>query len=194
MLESPDFTTKTDEELVPIILENQSVFSFIVERYKDKLIRYIRRLSSVSLEEAEDMLQNIFIKTYVNLNDFDGDLKFSSWIYRIAHNEVIDNYRKRKARPQLIDSDIKDSQVKELAGDSNLPAEILQLELKEEISRAISRLELKYQEMIILRYIEEKDYREISDIIKKPLGTVASRMNKAKAELKKILAAKQDLK
>jgi RNA polymerase sigma-70 factor (ECF subfamily) len=181
---------KTDEELVIIILENQNAFSLVVDRYKDKLLRYIRRISSVSVEESEDMLQNIFIKVYLNLNEFDDSLKFSSWVYRIAHNEVIDNYRKRKSRPQLMDVDIKDSYVKELAGDTNILEELSREELKCEISEAINKLDLKFQEIIILKYIEEKDYQEISDIIKKPLGTVASRMNKAKAELKKVLVHK----
>jgi len=187
MIENIEFEQKTDEELVEIILENQSAFSQLVNRYREKLLRYIRRISGVSLEESEDMLQNIFIKAYLNLNDFDNGLKFSSWIYRIAHNEVIDNYRKRQARPQLLDIDIKDSQIKELAGSTDLLEELARQELKQEIRIAISKINYKYQEIIILKYIEEKDYQEISDIIKKPLGTVASRMNKAKAELKKVL-------
>ncbi|HZJ41092.1 MAG TPA: sigma-70 family RNA polymerase sigma factor [Candidatus Saccharimonadales bacterium] len=193
MIENIDFEQKTDEELVSIVLENQSIFSHLVNRYKDKLLRYIRRISNVGLEEAEDILQNIFIKVYLNLNDFDNSLKFSSWVYRIAHNEVIDNYRKRKARPQLLDIDIKDSQIKELAGDTNILEEFVRQELKQEISVAISQIDIKYQEIIILKYIEEKDYQEISDIIKKPLGTVASRMNKAKAELKKVLLVSRKL-
>lgn len=193
MIENIDFEQKTDEELVAIILESQGVFSYLVNRYKDKLLRYVRRISNVGLEEAEDMLQNIFIKVYLNLNDFDDSLKFSSWIYRIAHNEVIDNYRKRKARPQLLDIDIQDSQIKELAGETNLLEEVARQELKQEINQALSQIDLKYQEMIILKYLEEKDYQEISDIIKKPLGTVASRMNKAKAELKKVLNANHKL-
>jgi RNA polymerase sigma-70 factor (ECF subfamily) len=190
MITNLDLEEKTDEELVIIILENQNAFSLVVDRYKDKLLRYIRRISSVSVEESEDMLQNIFIKVYLNLNEFDDSLKFSSWVYRIAHNEVIDNYRKRKSRPQLMDVDIKDSYVKELAGDTNILEELSREELKCEISEAINKLDLKFQEIIILKYIEEKDYQEISDIIKKPLGTVASRMNKAKAELKKVLVHK----
>jgi RNA polymerase sigma-70 factor (ECF subfamily) len=89
-----------------------------------------------------------------------------------------------------MDVDIKDSYVKELAGDTNILEELSREELKCEISEAINKLDLKFQEIIILKYIEEKDYQEISDIIKKPLGTVASRMNKAKAELKKVLVHK----
>lgn len=193
MINNLELEEKSDEELVLVILDNQNAFSYIVERYKNKLLRYIRRISSVGLEDAEDILQNIFIKVYLNLNEFDHSLKFSSWIYRIAHNEIIDNYRKKKSRPQLIDIDINDSHIKELAGETNIMEELSREELKREISLAIDKLDLKFQEIIILKYIEEKDYQEISDIIKKPLGTVASRMNKARTELKKIMFDKKTI-
>jgi len=187
MIDNLDFEKKTDEELVKIILDDQNVFLYLVDRYKEKLLRYIRRISNASLEDAEDMLQNIFIKSYLNLNEFDDSLKFSSWIYRISHNEVIDNYRKKKVRPQILDINIRSGQIEELVGNTNLMEEINRKELKHNISIAINNLDIKYQEIIILKYIEEKDYKEISDIIKKPIGTVASRMNKARAELKKKL-------
>ena len=185
-----DFTGKTDEEIVPLVLENQNDFSYLVHRYQDKLSRYIRRLSNLNQEEAEDVLQNIFIKAYLNLNDFDSSLKFSSWIYRIAHNEIIDNYRRSKSRPKLLDSDISDSQVKELAGDFDLFADVAQSELRARVNDAINHLDAKYREALILKFIEDKDYQEISDIIKKPMGTVASRINKAKIQLRRQLAGK----
>ncbi len=189
-IERLDFTNKTDEEIVPLVLENQNDFSYLVHRYQDKLSRYIGRLSNLSPEEAEDVLQNIFIKAYLNLNDFDSSLKFSSWIYRIAHNEVIDNYRRSKARPKLLDLDIGDSQVKELAGDFDVFADVAQSELKQRINDAIGKLDPKHREALILKFIEDKDYQEISDILKKPMGTVASRINKAKAQLRRQLANK----
>lgn len=180
----------TDEELVVLTLENQNNFSLLVNRYQDKLLRYIRRLANINLEEAEDVLQTIFIKIYLNLNDFESNLKFSSWVYRIAHNEIINNYRRSKARPLLLDIDIKDSNISELAGGADILEEVAQVEFKEHLSKAINSLSLKYKEILILKFIEEKDYQEISDIIKKPLGTVASRLNKAKIELKKELVKK----
>jgi RNA polymerase sigma-70 factor, ECF subfamily len=188
-----DVTEKSDEELVALTLEDQSNFSFLVQRYQDKLSRYIHRLSGLSSEEIEDLLQNIFIKAYLNLNDFDGRLKFSSWLYRIAHNEAIDHYRKNQARPQLLDVDISESYVKELAGDDDLLSQLARQELKIIVQAAIGTLDYKLREIIILKFIEEKDYQEISDIIKKPMGTVASRLNKAKAELRKILVSNKKL-
>ena len=98
---STKIVEKTDAELVELALENQAYFSDIVYRYQTKLTYYIRRLSNFPDEEIEDILQDVFIKVYKNLNDFDQSLKFSSWIYRITHNEVISKYRKIK-QPDII--------------------------------------------------------------------------------------------
>lgn len=181
----------SDNELVALALNNQNDFVYIVNRYEKRLMRYILRLSNLRPEEAQDVLQNIFIKTYINLNDFDDRLKFSSWIYRIAHNEVIDNFRKHQARPQLIDLDISDSQMKDLVAGIDLLEEASLSERAQKIRLAIVSLDMKYQEPLVLKYFEERDYKEIAYIIRKPVGTVASRINKAKVELKKMLGKKE---
>lgn len=177
----------SDEELVSLALKKQDDFVYIVEKYQAPLLRYIRRLSNISLEEAEDILQAVFIKTYINLNGFDAKLKFSSWIYRIAHNEVISAYRKRQARPEPHSLQLEDMQIKKLSACIDIHNELVLKERRDEIRRAITKLNIKYQEVIILKFIEDKDYKEIADIIKKPTGTVASRINKGKKELRKIL-------
>lgn len=187
MISENDLDNKKDEELVELILKNQSYFLHIVKRYKIKLFAYIRRISSVSIEEAEDLLQDVFLKVFVNLNDFDNGLKFSSWIYRITHNVVIDNFRKNKARPQMIELDMDSDRIKNLADNFDIEKSLDDIFLKERIQTALGRLNWKYREILILKYLEEKEYQEISDIIKKPMGTVASRINKAKQELKKVL-------
>ena len=178
---------QTDEELVKLSLENQANFLYLINRYKDKLTFYIRRISNVDAEETQDILQEVFMKAYLNLNDFDKDLKFSSWIYRIAHNQVISNHRKIKARPQSAGIDLSDDRVKSIAGEADLVGEVDQEFIKKNINRALNKIDHKYKEVLVLKYLEEKDYKEIADIIKKPMGTVASRMNKAKGELKKEL-------
>ncbi|MDD2353776.1 MAG: RNA polymerase sigma factor [Patescibacteria group bacterium] len=182
-----EYINLSDGELVTLALKDKDDFFYIVEKYKKKLRLYIKRMINVREEEVDDILQNVFIKVYLNLNDFDNKLSFSSWIYRIAHNEIIDNYRRFKARPQILDIDIRESNFKELRFDDDVLDKIIQEEKIEKINQAISSLNLKYQEVIILKFVEERDYKEIADIIKKPLGTVASRLNKAKKELIKIL-------
>jgi len=177
-----------DNELIKLVLTDQENFLYVVSRYKTKLFYYIKRISGLDEEEINDVLQNIFIKVYTNLNDFDHNLKFSSWIYRITHNEVIDNYRKTKARPQLADPEFNEDVLKEIADDFQVAEAMDKQLLKEKIALALDKLDLKLKEVLVLKFLEDKDYKEISDIIKKPLGTVASRINKAKLELKKELA------
>ena len=181
----PEAEVKSDEELVALTLVNQDYFLYIINRYKDKLFRYIRRITNIDADEAEDVLQDVFIKAYLNLNDFDQDLKFSSWIYRIAHNQVITQYRKTKARPQGHKVDLTNEEVKNLISDLNPTRDIDIKLLKGNIHKVLDKLEEKYREILILKFIEEKSYQEISDIIERPIGTVASLLNKAKQEFRK---------
>jgi len=178
----------SDEELVRRTLSDRDQFLYLVERYKGRLLSYIRRLTSASQEDAEDILQEVFIKAYLNLNGFKPDLKFSSWIYRITHNQVISQHRRLKARPEGYLTTLEDGAVQTLVAETDIISELDIQMTKEKIASALVHLPEKYREIIILRFFEERDYQEISDIIKKPLGTVASLLSKAKIALKKQLA------
>ncbi|MFA5024641.1 MAG: RNA polymerase sigma factor [Patescibacteria group bacterium] len=174
----------TDEELVKLTLENQDIFLYLMDRYKQKLSNYIRRITNANQEDIEDTLQEVFIKVYLNLNDFNDDLKFSSWIYRITHNQVISNHRKLKARPEGYAVDIDDQAAKNLAADIDIIGSIDIQIVKRNIFKILDKLDEKYREILILKFLEEKNYQEISDILKKPMGTVASLLNKAKQEFR----------
>ncbi|MFA5108999.1 MAG: RNA polymerase sigma factor [Patescibacteria group bacterium] len=188
MIDSKSATNASDEELVKLALQNRDDFLYLVDRYKNRLLSYIRRLTSVNNEDAEDILQEVFIKVYLNLNDFNGDLKFSSWIYRITHNQVISSHRRLKARPEGYAVNIDDAAARNLAADINIEIGADLQILKNNIFKILNGLDKKYREVLILKFLEEKNYREISDIIKKPMGTVASMISKAKSEFKKELA------
>ncbi|MCX6795760.1 MAG: RNA polymerase sigma factor [Candidatus Falkowbacteria bacterium] len=177
-----DYSSKTDNELVLLALEDQAFFAGIMNRYSDKLARYIRRISNFGEEEVEDVLQDIFIKVYKNLNDFDNDLKFSSWIYRITHNQVISHHRAKSARPQTVEID--DFLANRLRAEIDLTAEIEGKDLKKEVATMLSVLKPIHREILVLRFFEEKSYEEISDILKKPNGSVATLIYSAKKELK----------
>ena len=174
-----DIANKTDTELVKLALVNQDDFLFLMKKYEKKLLAYISRITNMSLEDREDILQEVFIKVYRNLNDFDESLKFSSWIYRITHNHVISIYRKLKARPQLTeleDKNLAHSFLEGLPIQDNIDRS---LEIVK-INKVLVKLDKKYSEVLILKYLEQKDYKEISDILKKPLGTVSALINRAK--------------
>jgi len=185
MIDDVDTQNLSDADLVRLTLENQSNFLYLVDRYKSRLMNYIRRLTNINDADIEDILQEVFIKVYLNLNDFNSDLKFSSWIYRITHNQVISSYRKLKARPEGYAVNIDDKAALNLAADIDIMAGT-DLEItKQKINKVLNGLDRKYRDILILKFLEEKNYQEISDIIKKPAGTVASIINKAKQEFKK---------
>ena len=180
-----------DNELVELSLKNQDYFYCLILRYEDKLLRYIRRISSASKEDAEDILQEVFISVYKNLNDFDNALKFSSWIYRIAHNKTISHWRKIKARPKTVSGDNgEESGLFNFIADNNdLFKAIEKKYSSKQIREIIFNLDNKYREVLVLKFLEDKNYKEISDILKKPMGTIATLINRAKkkfvTELKK---------
>lgn len=179
-MDKDDIVKLSDEELVKMTLSNQDNFLYIVNRYEKRLISYIHKISNISFEEAEDILQEVFIKIYRNLNGFDNKLKFSSWVYRITHNEVISNFRKTKSRPQNIDWDVDDNILNNISSDLDIDKDIDNKYLRKNILQTLNSLDIKYKEVLILKYIEQRDYKEISDILKKPSGTVGTLINRAK--------------
>jgi RNA polymerase sigma-70 factor, ECF subfamily len=191
MAVEPSLEQKTDQELVPLTLENQDNFLYLVNRYEKKLFSFIKRISNVSNEEAEDLLQEIFIKAYQNLNGFDTSLKFSSWIYRITRNHVISHYRKVKNKPESNSFELNEEIFDNLASGLDINKEVDHQILKQKIFKALDGLKPKYKEVIILKYFEEKNYQEISDIIKKPSGTVGTLLNRAKKQFGQIFKDKE---
>lgn len=179
-----NYQEKTDQQLVSMALANPHNFLYLMNRYEKPLIFYIRRISQFSVEEAEDILQEVFIKVYKHLNAYDPKLKFSSWIYRITHNQVISKFRKTKARPDQVSWDMDESLLNRLAADFDLEYDIDLKLFSQKIFNILNNLDDKYREVLILRYFEQKDYSEISDILKKPSGTVATLINRAKLKLK----------
>lgn len=191
MLNTSEAEAISDEEIVILALENQDNFVLLINRYKSKLFNYIRRITSVRDEDAEDLLQEIFLKVYLNLNDFDPDLKFSSWIYAIARNQVISQHRRLNARAEGHSVTLEDDNVNRIISNFNMEKELDNLYLKDKVAKVLYSLPEKYREVLVLKFLEEKNYQEISDIIKKPSGTVGSLMNKAKSEFKKELIKQQ---
>ncbi len=182
-----DIDKKSDEELINLVLKNPDYFLHLVRRYENKLTRYISRISNLDKDEIEDVLQDVFIKVYKNLNGFDASLKFSSWIYRITHNEVISNYRKFKNKVKVISFDNDGEFIKNIADELDIENELKLKDLKVEVFIILNKMDLKYREVLILRFMEEKSYGEISDILKKPEGTVATLLNRSKKQFLKII-------
>lgn len=187
-MQQDDQFAMEDIEMVQLALREQAFFAHIISRYEAKLDRYIRRLGIHDEEDRVDVLQEIFIKVYRNLNSYDQSLRFSSWIYRIAHNEAISWYRKRNARPEghmVIDSDdvFNFLSTKEESSEVKFDKEIN----ADKLAQALEQIDEKYRAVIMLRYFEHKDYNEISDILQIPLGSVGTLLHRGKHALRDVL-------
>lgn len=192
MITGSECINKTDEQIVVLTLKNQDYYLCLMRRYEAKLLNYILKISNISREDAEDILQEVFVKAYQNLNDFDLNFKFSNWIYSIAHNATISAFRKKRVRPQTIfweDEDLNNI----LKYTLDIEDTSLQKLSYKQIVKIINQLPLKYKDVLILKFVEGKDYREISDILHKPMGTIATLINRAKKSLKQELK-KEDIK
>lgn len=183
---------KTDEQIVVLTLKNQDYYLCLMKRYEARLLNYILKISNISREDGEDILQEVFVKAYQNLNDFDLNFKFSNWIYSIAHNATISAFRKKKVRPQTVSWEDKDLN-NILKSTLDVENTSLQKLTYKQILKIINQLPLKYKDVLILKFVEGKDYREISDILRKPMGTIATLINRAKKSLKQELE-KEDIK
>jgi RNA polymerase sigma-70 factor (ECF subfamily) len=183
-IENEDIQNKTDEELVELAKTSPDLYIFLVERYEDKILRYIGRITNYPKETVQDLGQEIFLKAYENINDFDSELKFSSWLYRIAHNHTISFWRKNKKAQGTISWDENESLKNIIESDEDLVRELDNKLVGDRIKDVLGLLKPIYKEVLVLKYIEGKDYQEISDIIKKPMGTVGTLILRAKKEFR----------
>lgn len=174
-----DIPKLSDEQLVKYVREqDKETYVEIINRYKDKLIRYAFYLTGDD-DKAADVVQESFIKAYINLNGFDVKKKFSSWIYRIVHNEAMNILNQDKKQLPLNEDIDFDSGV-------NLEDDFVKKELQIKAKDCLKRLPVIYREPLTLFFLEEKSYEEISDILRMPIGTVGTRINRAKVLMKKI--------
>ena len=170
----------SDKELVRRSLEDIEYFACLFEKYEKKLIRYILRISSFSSEEADDVLQEAFLKIWKNLNKFDSSLKFSSWAYRIVHNTTVSEWKKSKSYGKSQQVKINDELFDNLPSKINLTEELYRKDSDKEVRAILNALPEKYSSVLVLQFLEQKSYSEISDILKKPPGTIATLIHRAK--------------
>lgn len=175
-------TDISDEELARLVQNgDKEKFGVLMERYSTKLFRYGRKFISGD-DNIEDVVQDVFIKTYKNIKSFDTSQKFSPWIYRIAHNTYINAIKKNSLNPMyLFDFD---TLISHTVVEDPIVREREQKEMKEIVDKGLSQIEPKYREILVLYYIEELSYKEISDILHIPIGTVGVRIMRAKEILK----------
>ena len=172
---------------------DQRAFAEIVDLYKDKLYHLGYRMTG-NRQEAEDVVQETFLRVYRNLDRYDESHKFSTWIYRIATNLCIDRLRKRRSVYSL-DAESSDHEGLDgysmLPGDDRTPeSELVLSETQQMVREAMETLPPKYKSVMVLRYLQDLSLQEISDVLNMPVTTVKTRVHRGREFMRKKLEHK----
>lgn len=177
-----DLSAASDRELVAIAVEGfDGSFEELVRRYQRPIAAYVYRMVG-NYESALDLTQEIFIKVYNSLSRYRSEFKFSTWIYKIAHNAAVDHLRRSSTREQSLvagtESDSYDLPIE--SGNLTPEQESERKERRGEIESVVRALPANYRELIILRHSQDLSYEEIVEVTGLPLGTVKNRLFRAR--------------
>jgi RNA polymerase sigma-70 factor (ECF subfamily) len=162
-----------------------AAYGTLVRKYQDRLVTSLIHLCG-SLDDAEDVAQEAFVQAYVKLRTFAGGSSFYTWLYRIAVNAAISRRRRRREQPSIESK--RDELGLEPADDAEQADErLLREERAVQVQRAMGRLSDEHRTILVLREVDDCDYDEIAQILRLPVGTVRSRLHRARLQLKEQL-------
>ena len=180
-----------DQDLVRRTLRgDKGAFEMIVRRYQQPVVNYIGRMVR-EREMALDFSQEIFLKVYASLGSYRPQYKFSTWLFKIASNFMIDHWRKKKLATTSIDQSFDfedDGRRLQIADDSfSVGRQYEFKEIRGRIDAALERVPPAFRELFVWRHVDGLSYEEMAEIKKLPLGTVKNRVFQAKEMLRKLL-------
>lgn len=171
---------------------SEGAFRELVERYQRPVFALILRIVRRP-ESAEDLAQETFLKAYKALGGFDPGRKFSSWLFKIAHNAALDELRRQGGEALSLDAPVgPDEAPVELPADPKAENPLARLESREAgraLERSVARLRPQYREVLLLRFAQGLAYEEIAEVLGIPLGTVKIHLFRARAELARQMRA-----
>ena len=178
----------TDVELIAkAISGGEDGFEELVRRYQRPITAYVYRMLN-DYDSSLDVTQEVFIKVYNSLEKYSSDYKFSTWLYRIAHNAAIDHIRRNSANLQSLETENEDGAY-QLQLESSLPSPEQMQERNEwrsEIEAVVKCLPTAYRELILLRHTQDLSYDEIAEVTGLPLGTVKNRLFRAREMMREM--------
>ena len=191
-----DYGEKTDKELVRLSRRgDERAARELVHRFERPVFSIVYRMVR-DRELAEDLSQDVFVRTFNNLDRYDRSYRFSSWLFKIAYNLTVDHLRKRglptismHGAPDALTPERQEATSLRLESDEEAPDDrLVAKELAGELEEAIAGLREDYRTAILLRHVEERPYEEISEIMGIPLGTVKTYIFRARRELRAVLS------
>ncbi len=191
---SPNATLLADAELVVRALAGrEDGFEELVRRYQRPIVAYVYRMVG-DYDAALDLTQEVFIRVYNSLGRYRAEFKFSTWIYRIAHNAAIDHLRRggaSRTEEMTAEGEGGTSFEKPLASKAPTPEQETERgERRAEIEEVVAQLPAAYRELIVLRHSHDLSYDEIAEVTSLPLGTVKNRIFRAREAMRELLVAR----
>jgi RNA polymerase sigma-70 factor (ECF subfamily) len=182
------FSSLSDAELISVAVDGrEESFEELVRRYQRPIAGYVYRMLG-DYDAALDVTQEVFIKVYNSLGRYSPEYKFSTWLYRIAHNAAIDHIRRNSNLTQSIETESHDGAY-QLQFECPAPSPERLRERKEwrhQIAEVIKRLPPAYRELILLRHSSDLSYDEIAEVTGLPLGTVKNRLFRARENMREL--------
>ncbi len=174
-----------------------AAFDLLVRRYEKQVYSTAYRLTG-SYDDASDIAQEAFLRAWNNLRSFRGDAAFSTWIFRIATNIFLDERKRARSRPQRSLEDVmaleENMVTRQFEDTGPSPQDRIEMRERQEVlERAILSLPEAQRVMVVLYHTQERSYEEIAEIMNLPMGTVKSRLNRARLALKNRLAPAAEL-
>jgi RNA polymerase sigma-70 factor (ECF subfamily) len=179
----------SDVDLVAAAIDGrEDSFEELVRRYQRPIISYVFRIVG-EYDASLDVTQEVFIKVYNSLNRYSRDYKFSTWLYRIAHNAAIDHLRRNPANKQSIETENSDgtSQIQIESSRPTPEQDQERSECRSEIEAVVRCLPPAYRDLIVLRHSKDLSYEEIAAVTGLPLGTVKNRLFRAREMMRGLL-------
>lgn len=169
---------------------DEEAFEMIIRKYQQPLLNYIGRMVG-DRELALDFTQEVFIRTYSSLHSYQPQYKFSTWLFKIASNFIIDHWRKKKIDAFSLDQQPKFNDslppLQVSADEKSIVSKFEISQIKDRIEYALERIPASLREVFVWRHINEFSYEEIADIKGLPIGTVKNRVFQAKEMIRKQL-------
>lgn len=184
----PNSTALSDIELISRALGGrEDGFEELVRRYQRPITGYVFRMLS-DYEASLDVTQEVFIKVYNSLNRYSSDYKFSTWLYRIAHNAAIDHMRRNSVNQQSLETENADGTYQlQIESPNPTPEQDRErAEWRTEIEAVVKCLPAAYKDLIVLRHSRDLSYDEIAEVTGLPLGTVKNRLFRAREMMREI--------
>lgn len=189
------YAERSDQDLVLLCLRgDERAARELVERFQRPVFSLVYRMVR-DRELAEDLSQEVFVRTFHNLERYDRSYRFSSWLFKIAYNLTVDHLRRKNlptismhGSPDAVTAERQEATSLTIASSEELPDDLLEAkELADHLEEAIDVLRPEYRTAILLRHVEGRAYEEIAEIMEIPLGTVKTYIFRARRELRDAL-------